>query len=177
MRRVSIVGVPGSGKTTIGRRLATSLAVPFVELDEIFHQPGWEDLPLDDFRSRVSEAVSLDGWVVDGNYSAVQDLVWQRAETVVWLDLPRRVVMRRVIMRTVRRASTREELWNGNREPLSNFYRWDPQKNIVRWAWVKYPAYGDRYAAAIEDPLHAHIRFIRLRSIDEVDAFIARPSL
>jgi adenylate kinase family enzyme len=177
MRRVSIVGVPGSGKTTIGRRLATSLGVPFVELDEIFHQPGWEDLPLDDFRSRVSDAVSTDEWVVDGNYSAVQDLVWQRAETVVWLDLPRRVVMRRVIMRTARRASTREELWNGNREPLSNFYRWDPQKNIVRWAWVKYPAYSDRYAAAIEDPLHAHIRFIRLRSAAEVDAFVARPSL
>jgi adenylate kinase family enzyme len=177
MRRVSIVGVPCSGKTTIGRRLATSLGVPFVEIDEIFHQPGWEDLPLDDFRSRVSDAVSRDEWVVDGNYSAVQDLVWQRAETVVWLDLPRRVVMRRVVMRTVRRASTREELWNGNREPLSNFYRWDPQKNIVRWAWVKYADYGDRYAAAIEDPLHAHIRFIRLRSAAEVDAFVTQPLL
>ena len=177
MRRVSIVGVPGSGKTTIGRRLATSLGVPLVELDEIFHQPGWEDLPLDDFRSRVSDAVSRDEWVVDGNYSAVQDLVWQRAETVVWLDLPRRVVMRRVVIRTVRHASTREELWNGNREPLSNFYRWDPQKNIVRWAWAKYADYGDRYAAAIEDPLHAHIRFIRLRSAAEVDAFVTRPFL
>jgi len=172
MHRVSIVGVPGSGKTTIGRRLAISLGVPFVELDEIFHQPGWEDLPQDDFRSRVADAVSRDEWVVDGNYSAVQDLVWQRAETVVWLDLPRRVVMCRVVMRTVRRASTREELWNGNREPLSNFYRWDPQKNIVRWAWVKYADYGDRYATAIEDPLHAHIRFIRLRSAAEVDAFV-----
>jgi adenylate kinase family enzyme len=177
MRRVSVVGISGSGKTTIGRRIAASLGVPFVELDEIFHQPGWKDLPLDDFRARVSEAVSGDGWVVDGNYSKVQDLIWQRAETVVWLDLPRRVVMRRVIMRTVRRAVTRQVLWNGNREPLSNFYRWDPEKNVIRWAWVKYGASRDRYVAAIEDPRRAHLRFIRLSSAAEVDAFDAPPSL
>jgi len=177
MRRVSIVGVSGSGKTTIGRRIAASLGVPFVELDGIFHQPAWKDLPLDDFRARVSEAVSGDGWVVDGNYSGVRDLVWQRAVTVVWLVLPRRVVMRRVTMRTVRRVVTRQELWNGNREPLSNLYRWDPERNIIRWAWVKHAASHDRYAAAMEDPRQAHLRFIRLRSAAEVDAFDASPFL
>jgi adenylate kinase family enzyme len=76
MRRVSIVGVPGPGKTTIGRRLAASLDVPFLELDAIFHQAGWTDLPRDVFRARIREALGTDGWVVDGNYSAVQDLVW-----------------------------------------------------------------------------------------------------
>jgi hypothetical protein len=73
----------------VGRQLAGSLGVPFVELDAIFHLPGWGELPRDDFRQRVSEALTADRWVVDGNYSAVQDLVWQRADTVVWLDPPR----------------------------------------------------------------------------------------
>jgi adenylate kinase family enzyme len=172
MRKVSIVGCPGSGKTSVGRRLATRLDVPFVELDSIFHQPGWVDLERDEFRSRVGEVLDGDGWVVDGNYSAVQDVVWRAADTVVWLDLPRRVVMRRVTLRTVRRAVTREELWNGNREPLTNFYRLDPEHNIIRWAWVKYPAYVERYAAAAGDPANARLAFVRLRSQRQIDAFV-----
>src|SRR4051812_37065404 len=108
MRRVSVVGVPGSGKTTLGRELAASLGVPFIELDSIFHQPNWEDLSTDDFRKRVSDASTAEGWVIDGNYQGVRDVVWQGADTVVWLDLPRPLIMRRVIVRTVRRAITRE---------------------------------------------------------------------
>jgi adenylate kinase family enzyme len=173
MRRVSLVGVPGCGKTTVGRILATSLKVPFVELDAIFHQPGWRELPRDDFRARVAEALTASGWVVDGNYSAVRDLVWDRADTVVWLDLSRRLVMRRVVLRTVRRAVTREPLWNGNREPLTNFYRLDPERNIIRWAWVKYPAYRERYVRAMDDPAHDHLHFVRLRTPQEVEAFLA----
>jgi adenylate kinase family enzyme len=107
MQRVSLVGVSGAGKTTVGRKLAASLGVPFVELDAIFHQPDWVELPRDDFREQVSAALAAPGWVVDGNYSAVRDLVWDQADTVVWLDLPRRLVMRRVILRTLRREKPR----------------------------------------------------------------------
>jgi adenylate kinase family enzyme len=173
MRRVSLVGVPGSGKTTVGRKLATSLGVPFVELDSIFHQPDWHELSREDFRERVTDAVAAPGWVVDGNYSSVRDLVWDRTDTVVWLDLPRRLVMRRIILRTVRRAVTRQRLWNGNREPLTNFYRLDPERNIIRWAWVRYAVYVKRYDAAMRDPAYDHLRFVRLRTTAEVDAFLA----
>jgi len=173
MQRVSLVGVPGSGKTTVGRRLAASLGVPFIELDSIFHQAGWVDLPRDEFRQRVRGALTADGWVVDGNYSAVQDLVWQRADTVVWLDLPRWLVMQRIVLRTVRRAATRERLWNGNREPLRNFYRLNPEMSIIRWAWVKHPEYVERYGAATADAAYAHLRFVRLRSQRDVRAFLA----
>jgi len=172
MRRVSIVGVPGSGKTTVGRRLAASLDVPFVELDAIFHQPNWSELPRDAFRSRVNEVLTTDGWVVDGNYPAVQDLVWQRADTVVWLDIPRRVVLRRVVLRTLRRAFTREALWNDNREPLTNFYRLDPEKNIIRCTWVKHPEYVERSGAAMSESANAHLRFVRLGSQEEIDALL-----
>ncbi len=172
--RVLLVGMMGAGKTTVGRRLAAALGVPFIELDSIFHQPDWEDLPLDDFRERVTEASSAEAWVIDGNYTAVRDLVWQRADTVVWLDLPRRLVMRRVILRTIRRAFTREQLWNGNREPLTNFYRMDPEKNVIRWAWVKHGEYAKLYSAAIHDPTYAYLRFVRLRSQEEAEKFLSR---
>lgn len=170
---MSIVGVPGAGKTTVGRQLARALGVPFVELDQIFHQPGWHELPLDEFRARVAEAVAGGRWVVDGNYSAVRDLAWARADTVVWLDLPRWLIMRRVVARTLRRVVTREELWNGNREPLGNLYRVDPTKNIIRWAWVRYPVYRERYAAAMVDPANQHLTFVRVRTPPEIEALLA----
>jgi len=173
MQRVSIVGCSGSGKSTVGRRMAESLGTGYLELDSIFHQPGWTELATEEFRRRVAEVVAGDAWVIDGNYTAVRDLVWQRADTVVWLDLPRPLVMRRVVVRTLRRAVLRQELWNGNREPLTNFYRLDPEQNIIRWSWVMHPGYVARYTAAMADPGHAHLRFIRLRSPAEITAFLA----
>jgi adenylate kinase family enzyme len=140
-------------------------------LDSIFHQPNWEELPSDVFRVRVADAVEQDGWVVDGNYGMVRDLVWQRADTVVWLDLPRSVVMRRVILRSLRRAVTREVLWNGNREPLSNF-RLDPAESVIRETWVGYDEGVRRHRAAMDDPGLRHLRFLRLTSQREIDAFL-----
>jgi len=175
MRRISLVGVSGSGKTTAGRRLAASLGVPFIELDAIFHQAGWRDLPTDEFRKRVRDAVAADAWVVDGNYQTVSDIIWGRADSVIWVDLSRFVIMRRVVARTVRRALTSEELWNGNREPLSNFYSWDPEKNVIRWAWVMYPRYAERYALAMANPKYDNIQFIRLTSPHAVEAFLSQP--
>lgn len=173
MRRVSVVGVPGAGKTTLARRLAATLEVPHVELDAIFHQPGWTELPGEEFRRRVGEELSGDGWVVDGNYGAVRELVWAAADTVVWLDPPRPTVMRRLIARTARRAITREVLWNGNREPLTALLRRDPRENLVRWSWMKHGEYAERYAAAATDAGNRHLTFRRLTSDAEVDELIA----
>jgi adenylate kinase family enzyme len=122
VRRIALVGTSGSGKTWLGREIARRLAVPFVELDSIYHQPGWQPLPAEEFRRRVADIVAGAGWVIDGNYSAVRDVVWTRADTVIWFDLPRRVVMRQLVTRTLRRAITRAELWNGNREPLTGCF-------------------------------------------------------
>jgi adenylate kinase family enzyme len=164
VRRVSVVGNSGSGKSTLARALAAGLGVPHVELDAIFHQPEWQPLPATDFRVRVDAATATGGWVVDGNYSAVRDLIWARADTVVWLDLPRRAVMRQVIWRTVRRAVLRAELWNGNRERWRNLFARDPDQSVVVWAWQRHSAYQTRYLAATTDPAWRHLTFVRIRS-------------
>jgi adenylate kinase family enzyme len=173
MLRVSIVGPWGSGKSTLGPRLASSLGVPYVELDAIFHLPNWTHPPTDEFRASMREIVASDGWVIDGNHSTVRDLVWERADTVVWLDLPRSVAMRRVITRTLRRMITRERLWNGNRERLTDLFRLDPNENVIRAAWVQHAELRARYVAAVDDPTNAHLRIIPLRSQTEIDAFLA----
>src|SRR3546814_12368287 len=83
VRRVSVVGVPGAGKSTVGRELARRLGSRFVELDSIHHQPGWTPLPREPFRARVAAEPEADTWVVDGHYSAVQELVWAVRKGVV----------------------------------------------------------------------------------------------
>jgi adenylate kinase family enzyme len=166
MRRVSVVGVSGSGKTTVARSLAERLGAPLVELDGLMHQRDWQPRPEDEFKEEVERATLQPEWVIDGNYRQVviEGPVWQRADTVVWLDVPRLTVMRRLIARTVRRAVTREVLWNGNREPLSNFMSLDRERSVIVWAWVTYQGLTERYSTAMSDPTWRHMKFVRLRS-------------
>lgn len=159
----------------MARRLSERMGAPHVELDALFHGPGWQPADADAFLAAVERATSDDTWVVDGNYRAVvgEGPVWARADTVVWLDLPRRVVMRQVVLRTLRRGLRREVLWNGNREPLAGLLRWDPERSVVRWAWTTYDERRRRLEAAMASPSCTHLRFVRLRSRAEVEAFVA----
>jgi adenylate kinase family enzyme len=172
-----VVGTSGSGKSTVARELAAALGVPHLELDGVFHQPDWVSLPTEEFRQRVTAVTAADGWVIDGNYSRVRDLVWARADTVVWLDLPKRTVMRQLVWRTLRRVAGRQELWNGNRESWRNFFSWDPEVSVIAWGWHKHGEDRATYAAATRDPGNAHLTFIRLTSRRDVARFLAGPEL
>jgi len=174
LRRVSVVGNTGSGKSTLARELARRLGVPHVELDAIRHQPGWEQMPDDRFLAAVDGVTGGPGWVVDGNYVRVVMLgpVWARADTVVWLDLPRRGVMPQLVRRTLRRVLTRQALWNGNSEPFSNLWSLDPERSVVAGAWTRHRVHRERYGRAIADPRWAHLRFVRLRSHAEAHAWL-----
>ncbi len=147
-------------------QLALRLQVPRLELDSIRHQADWKELPDDEFALKTEAFVSQDGWVVDGNYFAhvTERVVWPAADTVVWLDLPKSLVMRQVTLRTLKRGILRQELWNGNRERLSNAFRLDPLKSMIVWSWTSYQPVQDRYDQAMSDPKWEHLTFIRLRS-------------
>lgn len=176
VQRILVVGNSGSGKTTLASQLSQILAIPHLELDSVFHQPGWQPLATAEFRSRVDAFTAGPAWVLDGNYSAVRDLIWSRADTVIWLDPPRYQVMRQVIGRTVRRTVTRAELWNGNREPWSNLVRFKPEKSIIAWAWTRHNVYRERYRAARDDPANARLRFVRLATRTDVSEFLTAAS-
>lgn len=175
MRRIVVVGCPGSGKTTLAGRLADELGLTHIELDHLHWRPGWQEASFEEFRAGLDEAMTAAtaGWVTCGNYaSRTQGRHVEQADTIVWLDLPKRTIMRRVTQRTVTRALTREKLFGRDVvEPLTNFYRWAPEKNIIRWAWVHYDLYVDRYETAIADGVWDHAEVHRLRSPDEVEAF------
>lgn len=175
MRRVVIVGNSGAGKTTLSTELARVLQTEHVELDAIFHQSNWTPLPTDEFRERAAAALPPGGaWVCDGNYSAVRDMIWNRADTIVWLDLPRRVIVPQIVARSVTRAVRGTELWNGNREQwrmLLSLH--DPQRSVIAWSITQHTRKRRRYGAAPADPRWAHLQFVRLRSRDAVRTWLA----
>jgi adenylate kinase family enzyme len=172
VRRVSVVGTSGVGKSTVAAALAHALGAPWLELDSLQHQADWTPLPVAEFRARVAFEAEGERWVIDGNYSRVQDIVWARADTVVWLDLPLRTVMCRVIWRTLRRVVGRVELWNGNRERWRNLLSLDKEQSVIAWAWQTHASNRARYEAAMADPAHGHLRFVRLRSPASVRRFL-----
>jgi adenylate kinase family enzyme len=170
---LAVVGTTGAGKTTLARSISQSLGIPHVELDGIYHQPGWQRLPEAEFRTRIIEEVGRPDWVIDGNYSEVRDLVWAEADAVIFLDYPRKVIMRRVIRRSLGRAATRRRLWNGNRESFKNLLSRDPEENIIRWASAAVDTLHERYLTAMDDTKWSGLNFVRLADPRQAAAFLA----
>lgn len=176
MQRVTIVGASGSGKSTLAAALANQLDAQLVELDAIFHKPNWTPTPTPEFRAQVSTALDTERWVVAGNYSVVMDLTQGGADTIIWLDIPRWTVTWRVFKRSIRRATTREELWNGNRERWRNFIKRNPDENIILWAWTHHGVHTQRYTAFAEGNFWAHADVRHLTSQKQVRDFLASAS-
>jgi adenylate kinase family enzyme len=169
---VIVVGCAGSGKTITATTIAARLGLPHVEMDALFWGPDWTPVDPVVFRARLRDAGHGDAWVFDGNYFGVgaRDIVWPRADTVVFLDLPKHTVVRRIIVRTARRTLTREELWSGNRETVGNAFR--DEDALIRYLWRNYPKYRQRYEALQNDPTWSHIEWVTLRSPGEVRTWL-----
>ncbi len=169
-RRINVVGTCGSGKTTVARSLATRLSLPYVEIDALFWRPGWEGAGDAELRAAVGDAAAGEAWVIDGNYSRVRDLVWPRADTVIWLDYSFPRVFSQLLRRTLRRAILREALWHGNRESLRTSFL--SRKSILVWAIKTHRRRRTQYQTLLVDPRNRHLRVIRLRSPREAERWL-----
>ncbi len=162
-RRIVVVGTSGSGKTTMARRLAEALGVPHVELDALHWGPGWTPPPIEEFRQETAQALSGETWTTDGNYGGVRDIVWSRADTLVWLDYALPVVLWRVTSRTILRIATRQELWHGNRESLRTSFL--SRDSIILWALTTYHRRRREYPTLFRRPEYSHLQVVHLRSV------------
>jgi len=162
VQRISVVGTSGSGKTTLSREISQRLAISHVELDKLHWEPNWVEVPNDVMRERVSQAVSGNTWVVDGNLNSQEsDIVWGKADTVVWLDYSFSVVMSRVVWRTFRRVVTQQEVCNGNRETWKTTFSRD---SIILWVLQTYHKRRREYPLLLKKPEYAHLQVVHLHS-------------
>ena len=169
-RRIVVIGTSGAGKTVLAGRLAATLGVPHVELDALFWLPGWQEPEDAEFRAKVEAATDGDdGWVVDGNYSRIQDLVFPRADTVVWLDLPIWTCLWRVLRRAISRAHSGELMWGTNREQWRTVVG---PGSLSSWVITTHRRRRRQNAARFAEPGSAHLRVHRFRSNAEADRWL-----
>jgi adenylate kinase family enzyme len=166
MRKVLVIGSGGAGKSTFARRLREQLNLELIHLDMLYWRPGWVETPKPEWQQTVAELIKRDEWIMDGNYSGTLDVRFTACDTVIFLDLPRRVCLWRILKRFVLyRNQRRPDMAAGCHEQLS--------LEFILWVW----RYGQRSRPKVLALLaeHAHgKRVIRLRSTAEVERFLNR---
>ncbi|HOU15824.1 MAG TPA: adenylate kinase [Anaerolineae bacterium] len=173
-RRIVVIGTTCAGKTTLARDLGERLRVPHVELDALHWGPNWTPAPTETFRAAVAEALSGEAWTTDGNYSKAQDIIWGRADTLIWLDYAFPVILWRLITRTLRRVVTREPLWHGNQETWRGaFFSRD---SLFMWAITTHHKRRQRTLQRLQDLAYQHLTVVRLHSPKATRAWLEQIS-
>jgi adenylate kinase family enzyme len=171
-KRVVVIGSTSSGKSTLAKRLADRFALNFVELDSLHWEPNWHEASDEVFRARVAEATRAERWVVAGNYLRVRDIVWPRAEAVIWLDYSFPRVFWQLTVRTFRRGVLQEELWNGNREKLWWHFKLWSDESLYHWLFKTYWKHKREYPLLFAQPENAHLKVIQLKSPKETEEWL-----
>ena len=170
MERILVVGVTGAGKSTLAQALSGRLDLPYHEMDALyFSGPGWA--VNERFAEDVSRLTVGPGWVIDSlGYPEVRDLLWDRADTVIWLDYPKRIVIPRVLRRSVQRTVTREVLFGGNTETWAG---WLSREHPVWWAWSQHEARHREVERRTRDPRFAPLVTVRFAHPNDTKVWLA----
>ncbi|MBI4312103.1 MAG: DNA topology modulation protein [Chloroflexi bacterium] len=168
MQRVAVVGSAGAGKSTLARQLGDVLGLPVIHLDTVHWQPGWVEPSREEWRATVERIVQGERWVIDGNYGGTMGLRFAAADAIVFLDLPRRLCLWRVVKRRLQfRGKQRPDMAPGCPEKLD--------LGFLRWIWAYPTASRPEVLRLMEEASHGR-RIYRLRSRKEVARFLAAAS-
>lgn len=174
MKKVIIIGPSGAGKTVLAQALSRKLSIPHVELDSIHHQDNWQPIDKDEFVRVVNSLTSKDSWIFCGNYFSILGIeFWKKADTIIWCDYSFPLVLLRLLRRTIRRVSTKQLLWNGNRETfLVNFLSHD---SVILWMIRSWSKQKKRYGPLFSQPeTLPGINLVRLKSPRVTVKFLKR---
>ena len=148
--RITIVGSPGAGKSTLAIQLGALLDLPVVHLDQLWWRPGWVEVVQEAFDTELARVVATDQWIIDGNYSRTLDVRLARSEAAIMLDFPRLLCLYRSLKRAVMyRGVVRPDMAPGCPEKVdAEFLRfvWDyPTRSRAR-VLEKLRRFGEHHA-------------------------------
>jgi adenylate kinase family enzyme len=171
-RRLVVIGTTSSGKSTLAEELSKRANLDYVELDALYWEPNWKGVDDETLCAHVKAATCGERWVVAGNYSRVRNLIWPRAEALVWLDYPLWIVFWRLTFRTFKRWWDRELLWGTNRENLWTHFKLWSDESLFRWLFKTYWRRKREIPILLARPEHAHLHLIHLCSQKETDDWL-----
>jgi adenylate kinase family enzyme len=171
-KRVVVVGVTSSGKSTLAEKLAKRFDLDYIELDALNWEPNWQNAPLEVFRDRVEKATQAEKWIVAGNYRFVRDLIWPKAEVVIWLDYSLGRVLWQLTRRTFKRWWTQELLWGTNRETLLTHFKLWSTDSLYHWLFKTYGRRKREYPILLSQPEHQHLKLIQFTHPNETDEWL-----
>ncbi|BCB59399.1 adenylate kinase [Halomonas sp. A020] len=176
MMKINVVGTSGSGKSTLAKRLAETLDVPHIQMDQLFWKDHWQATPDAEFFDKLSNALheSTTGWILDGNFNRTRDIKWRDVDLVIWLDYGFWRVFGQSLCRAITRIVSNEELWpgTGNRESFRKTFM--SRDSILVWMLTNWRSNRRRYFADMVNPHYRHIQFIRLSHPKEAAWLIDR---
>ncbi|MER6106371.1 hypothetical protein ABT115_29905 [Streptomyces sp. NPDC001832] len=159
-RRIALVGPVASGKSTLAAAIAAHTGLPHLDLDELFWGPSWAPVDPSVFRDSVRGALAADTWIADGNYGGeTGETLLAHAELAIWLDLPLRICLPRLIRRSLQRAATGQELFAGNRETFSHLIARD---SILWWGPAHHHRHRRRWAERFHSDQTASLPVVHL---------------
>ena len=160
-----MIGSGGAGKSTFARRLAERTGLPLVHLDAVYWRPGWVEPPREEWDATIAELLRRERWILDGNYGRTLEVRIQACDTVVFLDAPRTVCVRRALWRSLQgRGRVRSDMAPGCPEQIMTW-------SFFWWIWT----YPKRRRAGILErlaALRADQRAVVLRTDRDVESFL-----
>lgn len=171
MKRIVIIGSSGSGKSTLARQLGETLQLPVIHLDKYFWHPGWVGTPPQDWTEKVRQLTTAESWIIDGNYRGTLNIRLQKADTVIFLDLPRWLC-------TWRATKRRFQYWHRQRPDIAEGCQekvFDPTfPRFIKWVW-NYPNRARPNILKSLKSLPADKQFIWLKTNQELKSFAEQP--
>lgn len=165
MKKALVIGSGGAGKSTFAKRLGAATGIEVIHLDKLYWRPGWVKMPKEEWADTVRELLSGDSWIMDGNFGGTREMRIEACDTVIFLDIPRRVCLYRIAKRLlVYHGKSRPDMTEGCNE------RFD--REFIAWVFM-YP-YRARPRILAQLERYSDKEIIVLGSRREADAFISK---
>jgi adenylate kinase family enzyme len=176
-RRVVVTGIAGSGKSTLSLELAAKTGLPVINLDVHFWKPGWVAPSETEWREKQSGVLAGSAWIAEGNYHETLDLRLERADTVVFLDLPWWICAGRAFLRGFRMPSELPEgceysAWLRIRDEWRLAFRiWRGRRSEPKREREIISQHGQHAALHVLRSKRAVREFLNGRDADQVEAY------